>query len=205
MLLGGFFLGGILVCCAQEEPSSISFSRQVAPVLASNCVTCHGPGQQQSQLDLSTRASILKGGQKGPALIPGDAVNSVLYRRITGQQQPAMPLGGKLTDAEIAILKKWIDAGAAWEGGALTPPEPPKAVAREKVFSERERNWWAFRKPVRHPVPPIADRRWSSHPIDAFIKKALDEKGLQPAPAADRRTLIRRAYLDLDRPAAAAR
>src|SRR5688572_18630022 len=190
-------LGGFLLCSAQDQSSSISFSRQVAPVLANNCITCHGPAQQQSQLDLSTRASILKGGEKGPAIIPGDAVNSVLYRRITGHEQPAMPLGGKLADAEIAILKNWIEAGAVWEGGALATSEPAKPAIREKVFSETERNWWAFRKPVRPALPSVADPRWSSHPVDAFVKHALDAKGLRPAPPTDRRTLIRRAYLDL--------
>ncbi len=80
-------------------------------------------------------------------------------------------------------------------GGFLLWPAP--ATIREKLFSERERNWWAFQKPVRRAIPQLSDPRWRAHPIDAFLKKALDEKGLTPAPPADRRTLIRRAWLDL--------
>ncbi|MGH9720520.1 MAG: DUF1549 domain-containing protein, partial [Bryobacteraceae bacterium] len=190
--------GGCVLLSAPQEPSPVSFSRDVAPVLARNCLSCHGSAQPQAQFDLTTRASSLKGGQKGPAVVPGDAAASSLYLRLTGQQQPAMPLGGKLTNAEIAIIKNWIDSGAVWDGGALTAPtEPLKPAGREKVFTGRERNWWAFRKPVRHPVPQVNDRRWKGNPIDAFVKKALDEKGLQAAPQAGRRTLIRRAYLDL--------
>jgi len=191
-------LGGTLLWSTPNDPA-ISFSRNVAPILARNCLSCHGPTQKMSQYDLSTRAAALKGGQKGPAIIPGNATKSALYRRLTGRQQPVMPLGGKLSDTEIAILKKWIDAGAPWEGEAigLPPPEAPKAASQEKVFSEKDRNWWAFRKPARPTVPHVSDRPWNAHPIDAFLKRALDEKGLEVAPPANRPTLIRRAYLDL--------
>src|SRR5947207_15992679 len=75
----------------------ISFKSEVAPILEKNCVSCHGPSQQMSLLDLSSRAAALKGGQKGPAIVPGNAAASPLYRRLTGQDQPAMPLGGKLS------------------------------------------------------------------------------------------------------------
>ena len=192
-------LGGIILWSAPNEPPSVSFSRHVAPILARNCVSCHGGAQQMSQYVLTTRAAALKGGQKGLAIVPGDAARSALYRRLTGQEQPAMPLGGNLSEAEIATVKKWIDSGAAWEGPAIAAtspaPQPPETV--EKAFTEKDRNWWAFRKPVRHPVPQVTDTRWSAHPVDAFLKKALDGKGLEAAPPADRRTLIRRAYLDI--------
>jgi hypothetical protein len=89
-----------------------------------------------------------------------------------------MPLGGKLSDAEIDAVKKWIDAGAPW-GDEVTGS------------ANDGRTWWAFQKPVPHPVPP------NRHPIDAFLQKARDEKGLHPAPPSDRRTRIRRAWLDL--------
>ena len=73
-----------------------SFSRDVAPILGRSCLSCHGPAQQMSLLDLSTRAAALKGGQKsGPAIVPGDSAKSPLYRRLTGQDQPAMPLGAQ--------------------------------------------------------------------------------------------------------------
>jgi hypothetical protein len=200
--LGGVLLiaGAILLWSAPNESAPPSFSREVAPILVQKCISCHGPEQQLSLLDLSSRASTLKGGQKGPAVVPGNAAGSSLYRRVTGEEQPVMPLGGKLSAAEAAVLKRWIEAGAPWEGeilGAAAAPEPPRPEAKEKAFSEQDRNWWAFRRPVRHPVPRVGDARWNAHPIDAFLKKTLDEKGLEPAPPADRRMLIRRAYLDL--------
>jgi hypothetical protein len=194
--------GGLLLWSAPNDP--VSFKSDVAPLLEKNCLSCHGPAQQMSLLDLSSRAAALKGGQKGgPAIVPGSAAKSPLYRRVTGQDQPPMPLGGKLSDAEIATLQKWIDAGAAWESAlpsvAAAPPAPaaPAAGISEKTFTAQDRNWWAFRQPVRHAVPRVSEARWTANPIDAFLKKALDEKGLEPAPQADRRTLLRRAYLDL--------
>jgi hypothetical protein len=177
--------------------AGITFKGDIAPILEKNCLACHGPARQMSMLDLSTRAAALKGGKKGSAILPGDAAGSPLYRRLTGQDQPAMPLGSKLTPAEIAIIEKWIDAGALWEDApsAVTPNLSP--ARGEETFKDEDRDWWAFRRPVRKAVPQVSGVRWNRNPIDAFVKKALDEKGLEPAPQADRRTLLRRAYLDL--------
>src|SRR3954463_1746411 len=158
------------------------FARDVAPILAKNCLSCHNASQQMSQLDLSSRAAAVKGGQKsGPAIVPGDAAKSPLYRRLTGQDQPAMPLGARLSDAEIQIIRDWIESGAVWEERVAAAP------AATKISS----NWWAFRPPVRH-APPAG-----GNPIDAFILKMLEEQRLERAPEADRRTLIRRLYLDM--------
>ena len=180
-----------------QEP--VSFSRDVAPILAQNCTTCHGSTQQMSSLDLSTRAGALKGGQKnGPSIVPGNSSKSPLYLRLTGQQQPAMPLGGKLRPEAIATIQKWLDSGASWDAAVSpAPPAASNAPGSERHYTAEQRNWWAFRKPVRTNLPKVAQARWSANPIDAFVKKALEDKGLEPAPKADRRTLIRRAYLDL--------
>ncbi len=155
-------------------------AQNAASILAQKCHQCHGPAQQMVSLDLTTREKALKGGQSGPALVPGNAAASRIYRRVTGQDQPQMPFGGQLSAAEIATLKSWIDSGGEWKA-------PPAAA----------RTWWAFQKPVRPPVPQVRETRWNAHPIDAFVKKTLDAKGLEPAPPADRHTLIRRVYLDL--------
>ena len=175
----------------------VSFDRDIRPLLSQKCISCHGNEQQLGLLDVTTREGLLKGGQKGAALVPGKAAESRLLRRITGQEQPAMPLGGKLSDKEIATIRDWISAGAPWEGDAITVARGPSKESFEKQFTDADRAWWAFQKPVRHDVPKVSDARWRAHPVDAFIKSMLDRKGLAPAPAADRRTLIRRAYLDL--------
>ncbi|HUS05429.1 MAG TPA: DUF1549 and DUF1553 domain-containing protein, partial [Bryobacteraceae bacterium] len=121
---------------------------------------------------------------------PGKAADSRLYKRVAGLEQPAMPLGNKLSDREVQILKDWIDNGARWEGGPLIGSTKPAAPANPK-------SWWAFQRPVRPAVPQNPDRRWNANPIDGFVKAELDRRGLVPAPRADKRTLIRRAYLDL--------
>src|SRR5689334_18236607 len=90
---------------------------EVAPILE-KCVTCHGGSQQMGALDLRTAASLRKGGKSGPAIIPGNAEQSHLYRRIMGREEPAMPFGDKLSAGEIDVIKKWIDAGAPWQESA---------------------------------------------------------------------------------------
>ena len=154
---------------------------------------------------------MLKGGLKGPAIVPGYAEASRLYQRITGKEQPAMPMAPlpRLSAEEIAVLKNWIDRGAPWESAEPSPVaasaggaphginETAAPTYAGKAITAADRQWWAFQKPVRHPAPAVKDARWGNHPIDAFLMKTLVEKGLKPAPPADRRTLIRRAYLDL--------
>src|SRR5262249_28128777 len=117
-----------------------------------------------------------------------------LVRRLTGALQPSMPLGAKLKDAEIAVIRNWIDEGAKWTEIA---DGPPAVRTSRRTISEEDRNWWAFRKPVRRDPPAIGDPRWSRNPIDRFVFAKLKEKGFSPAPRADKWTLIRRAYLDL--------
>jgi hypothetical protein len=156
-----------------------------------------------SGLDLRTLETMLKGGEKGPAIVPGDAEASLLYRRVAGLEKPVMPMAPMppLMPREIAILKSWINGGAKLSKPASQTGNPGSSGYRkgyqERAITAADRNWWSFRKPVRHPIPNVTDARWKANPIDAFVKKALDQKGLQPARRADRHTLIRRAYLDL--------
>jgi len=138
-------------------------------------------------LDLRNREGALKGGQHGPAIIPGDAANSRLYRHVTGQLKPQMPMGGQLTDQQIAIIKNWIDSGAEWESAVTAQAAPAQQ------FTEQQRRFWAF-QPVSKPAVP---RVKAHNPIDAFVLAKLDANKLKPNPPADRITLIRRAYLDL--------
>jgi hypothetical protein len=177
--------------------------KDVLPILKDKCFQCHGAEVQMGKLALHTRAAMLKGGQKGPALVPGEAEASPLYRVVAGLDQPVMPaapLPG-LTAQEISVLKDWIDQGAPWKEMAAAQAAALGAgygdEYTEKEISQEERAFWSYQKPVRHPVPAVAGARWSANPIDAFIKQTLDEKGLTPAPQADRNTLIRRLYLDL--------
>jgi len=171
---------------APFEPAADSalFRNQIKPILEANCVRCHNSQIRRSGFDLSTREALLRGGDTGAVIVPGDAKSSVLYKRISHLEQPGMPFGGqKLPDAAIAQIAEWINAGA--------PYDAPLAVGKAGL------NHWAFKVPVRPPVPEVKNAGWVRNPIDAFIAAAQEKRGLKPVAAADKRTLLRRVYLDL--------
>ncbi len=178
-----------LCLAATANLSAVDFNHDIAPILNARCLKCHGAALQLSGLDLRTREAALRGGAHGPAFVPSQPDQSPLYRMISGELKPAMPMDGKLTPVEIALVRAWIVEGAAW--GVLNA----KDVSADLLAMENSpipptaREWWSFR-PLARLTPPSP-----GHPIDAFLNAKL--KGLQPAAAADRRTLIRRASLDL--------
>src|SRR5579871_4683462 len=179
----------LLTCAARAQtPAKISFRQDVAPILSKNCAQCHGQSAAMSNLDLRSRETALQGGKHGTAIVPGDAAGSRLYRQIAGQENPRMPLGGKLTDAEIALIKNWIDSGAPWE----TADTDGASTAHQ--FTDQQRRFWAFLKIAKPAVPKLAGVR---NPIDAFIVTKLSAHNLKPNPSADKITLLRRAYFDL--------
>jgi hypothetical protein len=149
---------------------------------------------------LRTREGALKGGDSGAAIVPGKADQSRLYRRIAGLEQPSMPLDGTLTAQQVALIKAWIDQGAHWDLAAGEPAAVPTRANALAALETMEipaaaRDYWAFKLPVQASVPNVSSR--FQHPIDRFLEQARHEKGLEPAPAAGRLTLLRRAYLDL--------
>jgi hypothetical protein len=157
---------------------------------------CHGREPLMANLDLRTRDGALKGAQHGPVVVPGDAAASHFYRRLLGQEQPQMPLGGRLTDAEIETLKAWIDSGAEWDAG-VTLGNPVVSAAPVKKFTDQQRKYWAFQRVVKPMTPVVKDRAWVRSPIDAFILAKLEDKKLRPNAPADKITLLRRATVDL--------
>jgi cytochrome c553 len=165
-------LAGLWTLGAQTVP----IERRAMALLESKCLACHG-APRMSDLDLRDAASILKGGKRGAAVVPGNAEASLLYKAVLREGDLQMPPGKTGLDAsEVALLRDWINAGAR-AGQASNPVSA----------------WWSFRKPQR-PAVPAGN---SANPIDAFILAKLGEKGLRPAPEADRRTLVRRAFFDL--------
>jgi hypothetical protein len=170
----------------QAEPR-ISFTREIAPLLQEQCLRCHSGRRPRAGLDLSQRASALKGGESEvPAIVPGKPKESLLFNRV---QAKRMPPRRPLADEQIHLLERWITQGAPWEGAALKVD-----LGQAK---RTDQDWWAF-QPVRRPDLPQVDRRqWLRSPIDAFILADLEERGLSPSPEAERRTLIRRLTLDL--------
>jgi len=150
-------------------------------VVARSCFKCHGEGSQLSDLDLRTQALALKGGKHGASLVPGKAAQSRLYRMVAGLDKVQMPPTGALSEADVKAVRAWIDAGA---------PYPATAAAKG------DGRWWAFR-PVGNPTVPTVKDPWIRNPIDSFLLAKMKSAGVRPSAPADRRTLIRRATLDL--------
>ena len=162
-------------------PSDIDFNRDIRPILSEQCFSCHGPdpGQRQASLRLDTAEGIVSEREgKGPAVVPGSARQSPLYRRISSPDPASrMPPGflghEPLSDLQIRQVESWIDQGARWQ------PH------------------WAF-LPVRRPdTPLVRNRGWVRNGLDAFVLHRLEENGLAPSPQAAPETLIRRVTLDL--------
>ncbi|MBZ5621939.1 MAG: PSD1 and planctomycete cytochrome C domain-containing protein [Acidobacteriia bacterium] len=169
-------------------------------VLQKNCFGCHGAAKT-SGLDLRTSDTALAGGAHGAVIVPSDPEQSRLYKLVTHVAEPAMPPGKRLSDDDIETLRIWIEAGAPYPKVDVKQADAAEKAAlaklEERPITAEERNYWAFRtvKPV--PPPKVSEAAWNSNPIDAFVLGAMKAKGLKPSPPADRRTLIRRAYLDL--------
>jgi mono/diheme cytochrome c family protein len=179
-----------------DEPSASQlkfFEEQVRPLLAEHCQRCHGDQKQKGHLRLDSLASILKGGDSGPAIEPGKPEESLLVEAIN-YDGLEMPPTGKLDDAQVAVLTRWVAMGAPWPAADRDRPRPATGAAK---ITDADRAFWAFR-PLSSPAAPVANSdAWSRNPIDRFVFEKLREQGLAPAPEADRRTLIRRASFDL--------
>jgi mono/diheme cytochrome c family protein len=164
------------------------FREKVAPVLEKRCVSCHGAETAKGNFSLATAAALLKGGDAGAAVVPGKPDDSPLVEAVTGDP-PAMPKKGeRLTAAEVADLRAWVEHGATWPAGL---------TLRDRRFEGQ--SWWAFQPLTRPPVPAVPQKYQdrARNPIDAFVLDGLESQGLTPSPEADRRTLIRRLTLDL--------
>jgi hypothetical protein len=169
----------------------VSFSKEIKPILEARCIKCHGGAMQLAKLDLRTREAALKGGEKGPSIVPGKPELSPLYKRAAGTEKPAMPMDGKLSAAEVDLLKRWIEQDAKWDEKIEAAPVDASSM-EDMQIPDAARKYWAFQKPGRVVVPAGAE-----HPVDAFLRKTLADRGLKPAPPAPKSTLVRRAYLDL--------
>src|SRR3954467_10777861 len=162
----------ILLLPATLKADETLFSERVAPGLRKRCVECHNPQKSRGGLDLTTRARLLRGGDQGEAIVPGKAEKSLLIEQITGAK-PSMPRkGAPLSAAELADLRRWIDAGAPWPKGVDLADSAGKPVV--------DANWWSLRKLQRPALPAVKDGAWVRTPVDRFILAKLDEKRLKP-------------------------
>jgi mono/diheme cytochrome c family protein len=170
------------------------FESQIRPILANNCFSCHGPEKQKAKLRLDSQDALTKGSENGPVIVPGKPEASKLIQAINYGGDPQMPPKGKLPQKAIDALTAWVKMGAPW------PDSPPRQQGNSAAASNNTEAWknhWAFQPVRKPPFPAVKTPGWCASPIDALILAQLEVKGLRPAPTADRRTIIRRAYFDL--------
>jgi len=189
--------GGLLAGAAASAPPAAKtptaedtrfFETSVRPLLLDQCSKCHGPVQQSGNLRVDSLAAMLKGGTRGPGLVPGHPEKSLILKAIFHQEgAPKMPPGKKLPDRQLADLTRWVKIGAPW----------PAATAPVANAGRNRAQHWSFQPVAKVTPPKVKDAAWVRTPVDAFILAGLEAKGLRPNPPADKRTLIRRATFDL--------
>ncbi len=163
------------------------FREKIGPLFERHCVVCHQGEKPKGGLSLVNAKAALQGGDSGAAIEPGRPDDSLILEMISGAQ-PAMPKKAPpLAATEIAAVRQWIAAGAMW---------PADAVLRDKRLAGENDGWWSWR-PLTRPATPSVKSDWVQTPVDAFVLARLQAAGLSPAPAADKRTLIRRLTYDL--------
>ncbi|MEX0819377.1 MAG: PSD1 and planctomycete cytochrome C domain-containing protein, partial [Pirellulaceae bacterium] len=166
------------------------FEQHIRPILVTKCLKCHGEKKQEGSLRLDSREAMLHGGDSGPAIVAGQAAESLLIEAIKYESYE-MPPTGQLATKEIHQFEQWIAAGAVWPENIGTLREASGLIA------PADREWWAF-LPLRKPEVPLDENdNWSRNEIDRFVYARLAEQGMQAAPQADPNTLVRRLYFDL--------
>lgn len=199
----------VLVCSAQKggEPGTLDrassprddqgiefFESYIRPILVEHCLECHGSDEKKVRggLRLTSRESMLLGGDSGTAVVPGKP-NESLFISSVHYEDYEMPPEGQLSESQIASLVRWVEMGA---------PDPRRdddddSPIATSIDIESGKSFWAF-QPRKHAAPPVTiDQAWAKTPIDQFILTKLEANNIAPVGDADRRTLVRRAYIDL--------
>ena len=157
-------LVSVLSSPARAQGQPVTFTDHIRPIMERTCWNCHGEAAQLSNLDLRTRESAIDGGNNGPAIVPGRAEDSRLYRVVAGLDNPRMPMSGDpLSDEEVAAVRAWIDEGAHWDAGGATSAADALSVFEKSELPPGARDYWAFQLPQPAPVP-MSDSY--DHPVD---------------------------------------
>ena len=195
LALTGMFAAGSFATAADIPPDQLEFfDKKVKPILVDKCYKCHSAeaGKSKGGLLLDTREASAKGGDGGPAVVPGDPKKSLLITAISYKdadlQMP--PKGEKLSDQQIADLTEWVKMGAP------DPRELPKG-AKLSGLTDKARHHWAYQPVTKPAIPTVKNRAWCITPVDSFILQKIEEKGMAPSGAAEKETLLRRATFDL--------
>ncbi len=196
-LIGLFPVGATAICMLASLPLCYAqsdedfFESNVRPLLVKHCQECHGEKKQEGSLRLDSRDGWMRGGDRGPTIHPGEPEKSLLIQAVKYVDSDLeMPPSKQLTDQEIAVLETWIKRGAS-------DPRTESAITTRGMSLQKAKHFWSFQSVKEPAVPRESSDRWSQNPIDGFVLARLKEQQLTPVPAADRRTLIRRATFDL--------
>jgi mono/diheme cytochrome c family protein/cytochrome c553 len=178
------------------RPSDDLFETRIRPLLAANCYACHGE-RALAGLRLDSREGLMRGGETGPAVVPGKPEESPLIKAIQHAEGfPRMPRGrAKLPQTDIDAVVEWVRAGAIWPSAAESGPA--LVASHERAVTDAHRAYWAFRSLASPPPPAVNASAWPQRELDRFILARLEREGLRPVRPADKLTLLRRATLDL--------
>jgi hypothetical protein len=181
---------------APANPAGLDFfEKQIRPILADRCYKCHSAAGEKikGNLRLDAAEMWLKGGDSGPAVVPGNLEKSLLIEAIRYKNPDMeMPPKGKLPDAQVALLERWITMGAPAPQDAAVP------VAGKRVIDlEAGRKFWAYQPVRKQPAPSVQNAAWPRNDIDRFVLAKLESQGLHPVADANPQTLVRRLYFDL--------
>ncbi len=197
--------GAVPVAAEPDDPAVAFFEQKVRPVLAEHCYKCHSAGAERlkAKLRLDSREEMLRGGDSGPALVPGKPDESLLIRAVGYLDSDLeMPPRKKLPQRTIADLRTWVEHGAVWPAarggtGAGNEPGSPDQAGASDDWKRVRREHWAFR-PVRRPqAPSVEDDTWIAGEIDRFVLAKLEAGGLKPASPAGPFVWLRRVHLSL--------
>ncbi len=174
------------------------FERDIRPLLVLRCYKCHGDiAEPKGRLALTSRESVLRGGESGPAAVPGKPAESRLIAAINYDELEMPPDGNRLSAAEIARLTRWVERGLPWPADDPRAIQTAQAAAQAEQIAHARRTFWSF-QPVQNPLPPeVRHTDWPRTRVDQFILAQLEARGLAPSPPADKRTLLRRLSFDL--------
>ncbi len=180
-----------------EAAAEEFFEKRIRPTLVQHCFECHDDGSNEGELQVDSLGELLRGGTRGPAIVPGKPEESLLIRAINHGELLKMPPKYKLATSEIKDLAQWIRNGAVWPNADPVAPVPKTAGDTGPLFTDEQRSHWAFQPVTLPTLPVIRHGNWITSPIDHFVLARLESAKLSPAPQAEKRLLIRRATYDL--------
>ena len=174
-----------VVKAADEVTHSVEFVADIRPIFKAHCYECHGPDEREAGLRLDRKEPALAGGDSGAVIVPGEPDESLLVSLVLGEDADrAMPPTGETLSADqIELLRRWIEEGANW----------PDGIDGEEARPDH----WAYQPLLRHEPPVVSGSSLVTNAVDAFVQTRLQDQGIEPSPAADRYTLIKRLHYDL--------